>query len=209
MAEFIKDQSDTVSVIPTVESSVFNTAIETSRVDTRWEAMAVNTSIDLSVETVVDPVDERSIDSEMTTVFDSVDKTSIVSICGTTESIETNIDPVIECNMDPEIESSDMDPDIEMEQEMSIPRPLLSPQEIEQAKKCQLCKTVDWKYTCPRCLTHTCSLGCVKRHKSEAACSGIRDKTSYVPMRQYNESNMMSGKKQFMRKKKKKKEKNV
>jgi hypothetical protein len=35
------------------------------------------------------------------------------------------------------------------------------------------------KYTCPRCGIHTCSLPCIKRHKSWAQCSGIRDPTAY------------------------------
>lgn len=113
---------------------------------------------------------------------------------------EENMDSFtdMEENLDPVVESGNMDPEIEMEDEVSIPpAPALSPEEIEQAKKCQMCKTADWKYTCPRCLTHTCSLACVQQHKSEADCSGIRDKTAYVPMRQYNESNMMSGRLPF------------
>ncbi|CAO3635916.1 unnamed protein product [Mucor hiemalis] len=60
------------------------------------------------------------------------------------------------------------------------------------AKLCQTCQLVDWKYTCPRCLAHSCSMLCVIKHKQEANCSGIRDKTSYVPLREYNESHMMS-----------------
>lgn len=38
----------------------------------------------------------------------------------------------------------------------------------------------------------TCSVGCVKQHKIEQACSGERDKVAYVPLSKYNESNMMS-----------------
>ncbi|KAI8047319.1 hypothetical protein BDF21DRAFT_303251, partial [Thamnidium elegans] len=59
-------------------------------------------------------------------------------------------------------------------------------------KLCHLCKKNDWKYTCPRCLVHSCCMTCVKQHKLDTECSGIRDKTSYVPLREYNESNMMS-----------------
>lgn len=61
-------------------------------------------------------------------------------------------------------------------------------------KNCEICHSTDWKYTCPRCLIHTCSVSCVKKHKLETQCSGERDKTSYVPLKEYNESNMMSGK---------------
>jgi len=35
------------------------------------------------------------------------------------------------------------------------------------------------KYTCPRCGVHTCSLPCVKRHKTWAQCSGVRDPAAY------------------------------
>ena len=35
------------------------------------------------------------------------------------------------------------------------------------------------KYTCPRCGIHTCSLPCVKRHKTWAQCSGVRDPAAY------------------------------
>lgn len=36
-----------------------------------------------------------------------------------------------------------------------------------------------FKYTCPRCGIHTCSLPCVKLHKRRAQCSGVRDPTRY------------------------------
>ncbi|KAI8070605.1 uncharacterized protein B0P05DRAFT_550358 [Gilbertella persicaria] len=70
--------------------------------------------------------------------------------------------------------------------------PPMTEEEIKQAKLCQLCQTNDWIYTCPRCLIHTCSVDCVKKHKQEEECSGIRDKTSYVALQKYNEANMMS-----------------
>ncbi|KAI8378490.1 hypothetical protein BD560DRAFT_297507, partial [Blakeslea trispora] len=59
-------------------------------------------------------------------------------------------------------------------------------------KLCQLCQTHNWIYTCPRCLIHTCSVDCVKQHKQNSECSGVRDKTSYVSLQKYTESNMMS-----------------
>jgi hypothetical protein len=59
---------------------------------------------------------------------------------------------------------------------------------------CQVCQLTASKYTCPRCSIQTCSLACVKKHKQDTDCSGVRDKTSYVPLKSYNEANMMSGK---------------
>ncbi|ETI20961.1 hypothetical protein G647_07304 [Cladophialophora carrionii CBS 160.54] len=44
---------------------------------------------------------------------------------------------------------------------------------------CAICHINPIKYTCPRCGIHTCSLPCVKRHKSWAQCSGVRDPTAY------------------------------
>ncbi len=31
--------------------------------------------------------------------------------------------------------------------------------------KCEVCKTNDFKYKCPKCTSRTCSLVCVKKHK--------------------------------------------
>ncbi|KAI8637559.1 hypothetical protein BD408DRAFT_313124, partial [Parasitella parasitica] len=59
-------------------------------------------------------------------------------------------------------------------------------------KLCQICQEKDWIYTCPSCLTHSCSLKCVKQHKQRDSCSGQRDKTAYVPLQKYTESHMMS-----------------
>lgn len=64
----------------------------------------------------------------------------------------------------------------------------------QTSKECEICHTEDWKYTCPRCLIHTCSVPCVKKHKLDTQCSGERDKTAYVPLKSYNESTMMNGK---------------
>ncbi|OBZ90192.1 Box C/D snoRNA protein 1 [Choanephora cucurbitarum] len=70
--------------------------------------------------------------------------------------------------------------------------PPMTEEEARQAKLCQLCQLRDWIYTCPRCLIHTCSVECVKQHKQNSTCSGVRDKTSYVSLQKYTESNMMS-----------------
>ncbi|EXJ92287.1 hypothetical protein A1O3_00837 [Capronia epimyces CBS 606.96] len=44
---------------------------------------------------------------------------------------------------------------------------------------CAICHANPIKYTCPRCGIHTCSLPCVKRHKTWAQCSGIRNPAAY------------------------------
>ena len=44
---------------------------------------------------------------------------------------------------------------------------------------CTICHINPLKYTCPRCGIHTCSLPCVKLHKTRAQCSGIRNPAEY------------------------------
>ncbi|EXJ55417.1 hypothetical protein A1O7_08344 [Cladophialophora yegresii CBS 114405] len=51
--------------------------------------------------------------------------------------------------------------------------------EILLTDLCAICHINPIKYTCPRCGIHTCSLPCVKRHKSWAQCSGVRDPAAY------------------------------
>uniref|UniRef100_A0A3B4A809 Box C/D snoRNA protein 1 n=1 Tax=Periophthalmus magnuspinnatus TaxID=409849 RepID=A0A3B4A809_9GOBI len=57
---------------------------------------------------------------------------------------------------------------------------------------CALCGCEEAKYTCPRCLTHSCSLFCVKKHKEDTGCSGVRDKTTFVALSQFDEMNLLS-----------------
>ncbi|CAO3630937.1 unnamed protein product [Cunninghamella blakesleeana] len=57
---------------------------------------------------------------------------------------------------------------------------------------CQVCQSQASKYKCPRCQLRTCSVNCVKQHKLDQSCSGERNKAEYVPLKQYNESNMMN-----------------
>lgn len=38
------------------------------------------------------------------------------------------------------------------------------------------------------------SLSCVKKHKAEMTCNGVRDKTAYVSIQQFTEMNLLSGK---------------
>ena len=47
---------------------------------------------------------------------------------------------------------------------------------------CQICGQNEAKYTCPQCGVKSCSLNCVKKHKLDSGCSGIRPKTEFVPL---------------------------
>lgn len=48
------------------------------------------------------------------------------------------------------------------------------------------------KYTCPKCEVKTCRLECLRIHKKELDCDGVRDKTKYIPLKQITEADLMS-----------------
>lgn len=51
---------------------------------------------------------------------------------------------------------------------------------------CQVCGKNISKYTCPACDIKTCSVDCIKRHKKETGCTGVKLKTSFVPLEKMN-----------------------
>ncbi|XP_056305874.1 box C/D snoRNA protein 1 [Danio aesculapii] len=57
---------------------------------------------------------------------------------------------------------------------------------------CDVCDCEEAKYRCPSCKKHTCSLVCVKRHKSVSGCSGVRDQTAFVSLSDFREIHMLS-----------------
>ncbi|KAL1022766.1 hypothetical protein UPYG_G00032020 [Umbra pygmaea] len=57
---------------------------------------------------------------------------------------------------------------------------------------CGVCGYEEAKYRCPGCLKHSCSLACVKKHKEQSGCSGLRDKTAYVALSKMDEMNLLS-----------------
>ncbi|XP_075414017.1 box C/D snoRNA protein 1 [Tenrec ecaudatus] len=58
--------------------------------------------------------------------------------------------------------------------------------------RCETCGTEEAKYRCPRCMRYSCSLPCVKKHKAELTCNGVRDKTAFVSIKQFTEMNLLS-----------------
>lgn len=48
------------------------------------------------------------------------------------------------------------------------------------------------KYRCPRCDWRSCGVACVRRHKEETGCSGLRDRTAYVPLRAMTDTHLHS-----------------
>eukprot|EP00941_MAST-03F_sp_MAST-3F-sp1_P005335 g5335.t1 len=57
---------------------------------------------------------------------------------------------------------------------------------------CSVCNKNPKKYRCPRCNCETCSLKCVKKHKAEAGCSGKRNKTAFVELRDMDDRQFTS-----------------
>ncbi|CAI5637202.1 unnamed protein product [Oreochromis niloticus] len=57
---------------------------------------------------------------------------------------------------------------------------------------CGVCGSEEAKYRCPACLTHSCSLPCVKKHKEASGCSGVRNKTAFVTLSQFDEMTLLS-----------------
>ncbi|XP_061635707.1 uncharacterized protein znhit6 isoform X4 [Phyllopteryx taeniolatus] len=57
---------------------------------------------------------------------------------------------------------------------------------------CGVCGFGEAKYKCPACLTHSCSLLCVKKHKEESRCSGVRNKTAFLNLSQFDEITLLS-----------------
>ncbi|XP_029003463.1 box C/D snoRNA protein 1 [Betta splendens] len=57
---------------------------------------------------------------------------------------------------------------------------------------CGVCGSEEAKYRCPACLTHSCSLLCVNRHKKDSGCTGVRDKTAFVTLSHFDEMTLLN-----------------
>ncbi|KAM4722971.1 box C/D snoRNA protein 1 [Rhinophrynus dorsalis] len=57
---------------------------------------------------------------------------------------------------------------------------------------CETCGGEEAKYKCPRCMKYSCSLPCVKKHKTDISCNGVRDKVAFVSLSKFNEINLLS-----------------
>uniref|UniRef100_A0A8D0DVI0 Box C/D snoRNA protein 1 n=1 Tax=Salvator merianae TaxID=96440 RepID=A0A8D0DVI0_SALMN len=57
---------------------------------------------------------------------------------------------------------------------------------------CEVCDTEEAKYRCPGCLKYSCSLPCVKKHKTASNCNGVREKTAYVSVTEFSDLNLLS-----------------
>ncbi|XP_006093980.1 box C/D snoRNA protein 1 [Myotis lucifugus] len=81
--------------------------------------------------------------------------------------------------------------DTKVKEEPQIDCPVGSKRKLAMSR-CETCGTEEAKYRCPRCMRHSCSLPCVKKHKAELTCNGVRDKTAYVSLQQFTEMDLLS-----------------
>lgn len=58
---------------------------------------------------------------------------------------------------------------------------------------CEVCAKVRAIYKCPACTMRTCSVGCVKKHKALTSCSGVRDRTKFIPLEKMGDNSLLSG----------------
>ncbi|XP_072505027.1 box C/D snoRNA protein 1 isoform X3 [Notamacropus eugenii] len=81
----------------------------------------------------------------------------------------------------------------ELAEEQKPPRePRVGSKRKLAMSSCETCGTEEAKYRCPRCMKCSCSLACVKKHKTELTCNGIREKTAFVSLKQFTEINLLS-----------------
>ncbi|KAL4713554.1 hypothetical protein ACJJTC_006142 [Scirpophaga incertulas] len=57
---------------------------------------------------------------------------------------------------------------------------------------CEVCGSKHAIYTCPKCEVKTCCLSCVRIHKKELECDGIRDRTKFIRMKDFSDTDLLS-----------------
>ncbi|XP_014355574.1 box C/D snoRNA protein 1 [Papilio machaon] len=57
---------------------------------------------------------------------------------------------------------------------------------------CEVCDAREAIYTCPKCEVKTCCLSCVRIHKKELECDGIRDRTKFIRMKDFTDTDLLS-----------------
>ena len=57
---------------------------------------------------------------------------------------------------------------------------------------CQVCTKKESLYRCPACFTLTCSLKCCQMHKATSGCSGKRDRTCFIALNKFTDSDLKS-----------------
>ncbi|XP_006831137.1 PREDICTED: box C/D snoRNA protein 1 [Chrysochloris asiatica] len=81
--------------------------------------------------------------------------------------------------------------DTKVKEEPELNPPVICKRKLAMSR-CETCGTEEAKYKCPRCMRYSCSLPCVKKHKAELTCNGVRDKTAFISIQQFTEMNLLS-----------------
>ncbi|XP_047534034.1 box C/D snoRNA protein 1 [Vanessa atalanta] len=63
---------------------------------------------------------------------------------------------------------------------------------ISRLGDCEVCGSNQALYTCPKCEVKTCCLDCVRIHKKELKCNGIRDRTKFIRIKDFNDTDLLS-----------------
>ncbi|CAG9783374.1 unnamed protein product [Diatraea saccharalis] len=63
---------------------------------------------------------------------------------------------------------------------------------ISRLGNCEVCGSSRAIYTCPKCEVKTCCLSCVRIHKKELECDGIRDRTKFIRVKDFTDSDLLS-----------------
>lgn len=66
------------------------------------------------------------------------------------------------------------------------------PSEVDRLGDCEVCGINKAKYTCPKCEVKTCCLDCVRIHKKELECNGIRDRTKFIRVKDFTDTDLLS-----------------
>uniref|UniRef100_A0A1B6MMI0 Box C/D snoRNA protein 1 n=2 Tax=Graphocephala atropunctata TaxID=36148 RepID=A0A1B6MMI0_9HEMI len=64
--------------------------------------------------------------------------------------------------------------------------------QCRKISRCEVCSKHEAKYTCPRCELRTCCLECVKIHKKELECNGLRDKVKFKLLKNFNNIDLLN-----------------
>jgi len=81
---------------------------------------------------------------------------------------------------------------VDLDSDRTVQRAIEEEQEFKKTlqRTCELCGE-ESKYKCPGCATPTCSIRCIKQHKTLSGCSGVRRKLKYVPLDKFTELNLL------------------
>ncbi|KAM3956613.1 box C/D snoRNA protein 1 [Aphomia sociella] len=57
---------------------------------------------------------------------------------------------------------------------------------------CEVCAAKKAIYSCPKCEVKTCCLDCVRIHKKELECDGVRDRTKFIRIKDFCDTDLLS-----------------